>query len=190
MFERTHFDDRGKTMELLKPIKYFNFKDCDQAELGAVATITTGCQYAQFEWPDENLQPFTLIEKLVGDCIILGEEKYMRVSEREKKKFGFQHGDIIFTHNSSSSQLGNCVLYDLPHFVLHTKYLRIVANERVNSHFLLLMLTQLRLEGNIHRIAKQKGSVYYVSIEDLKRLKILVPTIEHQKQLLDFHIRA
>ncbi|MCF2488620.1 restriction endonuclease subunit S [Dyadobacter sp. CY347] len=177
-------------MEILEPIHYFDLADCEDMELGAVVTISSGCQYPQFEWPEEDLQPFSLIEKLIGDSIILSDPKYMRVSEREKRKFGFHSGDIILTHNSSSGQLGKCTLFDLPDFVLHTKYLRLVTNEHMNSQFLLLMLNNLRLEGSFHSIAKQKGNVFYMLIDDLKRLKIPVPTIEDQKQLLDFHFRA
>lgn len=171
--------------QLFESTSYFDLADCELVELGAVASMTTGCQYPQFEWTGEDLQPFPLIEKIAGGNIMLGEPRFMRVSEREKLKFGLRHGDIVFIHNSSPAQLGKCVLFDLPEFVLHTKYLRMVANEHISGKFLLLMLNKLRSEGRFHRIAKQRGHVSYVTIDDLKKLKIPVPGIEDQKQLLE-----
>ncbi|SKB51681.1 restriction endonuclease subunit S [Dyadobacter psychrophilus] len=172
------------SVQLFESTRYFDLQDCEAVELGAVANITTGCQYPQFEWADEDLQPFPLIEKIIGGNIMLGEPRFMRISERDKRKFGFRHGDIIFIHNSSPVQLGKCVLFDLPEFVLHTKYLRMVANEHLSGKFLLLMLNKLRSEGRFRSIAKQRGHVSYMTIDDLKKLKIPVPTIEEQKQLL------
>ena len=156
-------------------------------ELGLVATITTGCQYPRYEWPQEQLQPFTVIEKIIDDTIILSGPEYIRVSEREMSKFILKKGDILFRNSAPSRQLGKSIMFDLNQPVLHTKYLRIRPGKDCNNHFLLLMLNILRSKGKLHFIAHERKNLSFILVDDLKKLRIPVPSLEDQIRIAMDH---
>lgn len=173
--------------QLLKTITRINPKNYRELELGSVAAITTGCLYPRYEWPQEQLQPVTTIEKIIDDTIILSGPEYIRVSEREKSKFILKKGDILFRHSATSLQLGKSVLFDLNQPVLHTKYLRIRPNADCNSHFLLLILNLLRSKGKLHFIAHERKNLSVILVDDIKKLRIPVPSIEDQIRIAMDH---
>lgn len=155
--------------------------DCNLIELGLAATITTGCLYPQYDWPYEDLQPFNVIKKITGNTIQLDEGKYIRVSERERTRYRFKKGDIIFKQSTSKEQLGKNILFDLDANVLHTKYLRIRANEGFDSKFLHQILNRLRYNGSLHRIATESRNISSIRVDELKRLRI--PLVGSESQL-------
>jgi len=155
-----------------------------EIELGSVAEITTGCQYPVYDLPRENLHPFTGIDKIIDNQIILSESKYIRMSERERIKYKFKNGDIIFVHRTSPQQLGKSIRFDLKQTVLHTKYLRIRPKEGCDSHFLSLMLNVLRQSGTLHQIASVRENLSCIVIGDLKKIKIPFPSIDAQRDIV------
>jgi hypothetical protein len=161
-------------------LPFAGISDCNLIELGLAATITTGCLYTQYDWPYEDLQPFNVIKKITGNTVHLDEEKYMRVSERESTRYKFRKGDIIFKQSTSRDQLGKSILFDLDINVLHTKYLRIRANEGFDGKFLHYILNSLRYDGRLHRIATESRNISSIRIDELKKLRIPLVTFESQ----------
>ena len=153
------------------------------AELGDIAAISTGCQYAQFEWPREDLESCTVVKGIDGDGILTTEEVYMRVTSRDQRKFTLSTGDILFKHNAGHTQLGVSARVDFDHAVLHTRYLRIKPGTELDSRFLQLSLDMVKREGWWRGIATKKGNLSYLVMDDLKRIQVPWLSIDEQKRI-------
>lgn len=165
--------------QVTKPSRHWQ-----ELELGYIASIHTGCQYVQYEWPMDDLQPCTVIDRIEGELITLDGPRYIRITEREKVKFMLREGDIIFKNRTSPNQLGHCALFTRDEPVIHTKHLRIRPENGCEGTFLQYMLNMLRSTGKLHQIATVNKKLACILVDDLKKLRIPCPPLDVQQQWL------
>ncbi|WP_159466748.1 hypothetical protein [Dyadobacter sp. 3J3] len=149
------------------PDAYFS-----KIELGTIATISSGCTNLLHDWPQEQLQPCMIIEKVIENTLILQGPKFVRITERERRKFLFRSGDIIFKNRTNPREFGKSTLFNLNEEVLHTRYLRIRPMEGIDGEMLNQALNLLRYRQQFKEFSTHTSKLSFISIEDLKRLPV------------------
>ncbi|TDE17171.1 hypothetical protein [Dyadobacter psychrotolerans] len=160
-------------------------KDFTMTELENVATIVTGCAYQVSDYASDEMSSVTVIEHFAGKELVFGEDKFMRITEREIMKYKFRTGDIVFSHRNSEKGLGKTVLFDSAKTVIHTsRYLRIRPADDYDSTFLALLLDVYRQTGYLHRLAKGNANLLAINVSSLKDLKVPLIADEQQQAVL------
>jgi hypothetical protein len=162
-------------VQILNSEKTLHLAGSKQIELGSLTRISTGCGYVQYDWPREDWQPCTIIEKIEAGSFLLQGPRYLRITEREKRKFLIKPGDILLKNRTCAIELGRTAVFNLQESVLHTKYLLLRPENGIESEMLNRALNLLRSQGKINQLANHRANLSYINIEDLKRLKITLP---------------
>jgi type I restriction enzyme S subunit len=105
---------------------------------------------------------------------------------KEIKKYVFPHkGDLLFSRANTRELVGaTCVIFDdYPDLILPDKLWRIEFNAYANSFFMKNLLSDESIRLSLSNISTgTSGSMFNVSMEKLKSLKVPVPPIELQTQ--------
>lgn len=154
-------------------------------KLQEVASAVSGCAYPVQEYPNDDFQEVTTIDKITDTSYSLSEPRYMKISERELMKFKMRPGDIIFCHKNSSKQIGKSILFLSDEIVIHTsRFLRIRVTERYESRFLEYVLSQYKDAGIIAQMANQNDNLRSITLLQLNNLPVPDLSVAEQKEIL------
>lgn len=140
--------------------------------------------------PDENREGRKIlrISAVRPGVLDTTDHRYLTTDERDAKLYELRKGDLLFTrYNGSLEYVGVCAMVseDLPAYVYPDKLIRVRANAAVALPKFIELASaaaeaRSQIEGYVKSSAGQKG----ISGGNLKSLRIAVPSIEEQTEIV------
>jgi restriction endonuclease S subunit len=129
-----------------------------------------------------NLDEFGLLK--FNRNVYLGKE-YLET----KKNSIIQRNDVLFNNTNSQDLVGKTAFFDLEGIYFHSNHItRISANEeKILPKFLWILLNIYQQKNIFYTICTNWNNQSGVGLELLNSLKILVPSIEIQQQVINIH---
>jgi type I restriction enzyme S subunit len=140
--------------------------------------------------PDENREGRKIlrISAVRPGVLDTTDHRYLSTDERDAKLYELRKGDLLFTrYNGSLEYVGVCAMVseDLPAYVYPDKLIRVRAKAAVALPKFIELASaaaeaRSQIEGYVKSSAGQKG----ISGGNLKSLRIAVPSIEEQTEIV------
>lgn len=140
--------------------------------------------------PDENREGRKIlrISAVRPGVLDTTDHRYLTTDERDAKLYELRKGDLLFTrYNGSLEYVGVCAMVseDLPAYVYPDKLIRVRAKAAVALPKFIELASaaaeaRSQIEGYVKSSAGQKG----ISGGNLKSLRIAVPSIEEQTEIV------
>jgi type I restriction enzyme, S subunit len=116
------------------------------------------------------------------------DHRYLTTDESEGKLYELRKGDVLFTrYNGSLDYVGVCAMVseDLPNYVFPDKLIRVrVKTNVVLPRFVELAASSLGARAQIESFVKSSAGQKGISGANLKRLKIGVPSLGEQTEIV------
>lgn len=120
------------------------------------------------------------------------EYKVLRDTKQITKGIYPQKGDLLFSRANTREYVGATVLIDqdYPELMLPDKLWKLIFKHEIMPMFAKQFLSHPEIRKVLSSMATgTSGSMYNISMEKLKRLEIIVPNINQQKEYLDTYQR-
>lgn len=117
------------------------------------------------------------------------EYKVLRDTKQITKGIYPQKGDLLFSRANTREYVGATVLIDqdYPDLMLPDKLWKLIFKHEIMPMFAKQFLSRPEIRKVLSSMATgTSGSMYNISMEKLKRLKIIVPNINQQKEYIHF----
>ena len=161
-------------------------------ELGSIVNgIRNGLNIRQS--PDAGGLPITRIETISDQVINCDHVGFAGVKEGENEDWYLKPGDLLFSHINSEERIGNCAIYEgTPYPLIHGMNLLCLSpNEKlVTPNFLLYMIRCNQFRLNLKPIIKRAVNQASVSIGNLVKLKLPLPTLSEQRRIVKIFDQA
>ena len=141
--------------------------------------ITNGSNYRPIN--NSNGMPMTRIETISNWEIDFDRVGFTESLENAKF-FQLQKGDILFSHINSMVHIGKVAQYHHDRELYHgINLLLIRANDYILPKFLYLSLCTFEVQKVVGRYAKKAINQASINTNEVKNIKILLPSLEEQK---------
>lgn len=117
------------------------------------------------------------------------EYKVLRDTKQITKGIYPQKGDLLFSRANTREYVGATVLIDqdYPELMLPDKLWKLIFKHEIMPMFAKQFLSHPEIRNVLSSMATgTSGSMYNISMEKLKRLEIIVPNINQQKEYIHF----
>jgi len=136
--------------------------------------------------------PITRIETIAKGSVDINKMGYADISSIAGfEKYKLEVGDILMSHINSEKHLGKVALFQEIVPVIHgMNLLCLRAKKSLNSKFALYFFRTNLFMGQLSKITKKSVNQASFNVGSLKLLKIPLPPLETQKQIVDLLDRA
>jgi type I restriction enzyme S subunit len=131
--------------------------------------------------------PVSRIETIADAEIDPEAVNYVDIGQKEYEKHVMQEGDILFSNINSPPHVGKTAIYEgVPEDLIHGMNLVLIRadEEKILPEFLELSLTFEKNKGTFKNMCKQAVNQASLAQRDIKPIKITVPPIEDQKEIM------
>lgn len=127
----------------------------------------------------------TRIETIADAKFDFDRVGYARLSEKERKKFRLQIGDILFSHINSAVHVGKTAVLEHETEIFHgVNLLLLRTSERVLPRFLDYFLKMKFHSGYWRMICKQSVNQASVNQKDVKKIPVQYPSLPEQRRIV------
>jgi type I restriction enzyme S subunit len=140
---------------------------------------------------DEGL-PITRIETIAKGSVDIKKMGYAGINSLAGfEKYQLEVGDILMSHINSEKHLGKTALFQEVVPVIHGMNLLCLRTKKnLNSKFAIYFFRTNLFKGQLSKITKKSVNQASFNVSGLKSLKIPLPPLETQKQIVDLLDRA
>jgi len=150
-------------------------------------------RYGTFKKPqaEPTGNPIVRVGNVVGGSLILGDLKYVEVTEKEFARFELRDGDLVVARAiGSRSHLGKCAVFRQPAdcgtFVLDSHLIRIRLDEgQALPQYVWRFLTSPLGRKEILQNSRQSAIQFNINTKELRSLRIPLPTLVEQRAIVD-----
>lgn len=136
---------------------------------------------------DSNGYPMLRMNNIVDGRIILNDLQYVKIDYKTLIKFKLEKGDLLFNRTNSPDLVGKTAIFDIDGTYVFASYLiRLRVNSRMaNPYFINYYLNWDKTQIRIKKLASRGVSQANVSATKLKTLKIALPPLDEQEQIVN-----
>jgi len=135
--------------------------------------------------------PILRIPNIIGKVIDLTDLKHVELDEKEKKGLFLKRGDILFVRtNGNPHNIGRCSLFDLEDdkYVFASYLIRArVKMDKVVPEFIDILFKSGKARDALLSKAKTSVGNYNINTVSLRNIRLRIPSIEIQKQIVAKH---
>jgi type I restriction enzyme S subunit len=137
--------------------------------------------------------PITRIETISNSDINLNRVGYADIDKLQAKNFLLEDGEILFSHINSVPHIGKCALYekDLGELVHGMNLLSFKPNKLlIFPRYALHILRSRQFMDQLTKSIKKAVNQASVSISDIKRISLDIPSLAEQKRIAEILDKA
>ncbi len=120
--------------------------------------------------------------------IDLSSLKFIKLNEEELKKYKLQKGDILFNRTNSKELVGKTSLFNLDGTYVFASYLiRFKVDEKkVYPKYIVYFMNSNFIKDYLQSLCRAIIGQANINLEELKSIKIPLPPLEKQQEILSF----
>lgn len=129
--------------------------------------------------------PISRIETIAQAEINYEKVGFSEISDEKKEKYGLKKNDILFSHINSPIHVGKTAIVKSNRELIHgVNLLLIRPNDEILPHFMNYYLIFLFKSKYWLRVCKKSVNQASVNQKDIKKVPIVVPSLEEQKRIV------
>lgn len=164
--------------------------EIEQWEDTTLSEIVSGLKYGSSEKSDYEYKGTPILRiPNIGDGIVdFSDLKYMSEELKNSSHEVFEDDILIIRSNGSRDLVGKCALVPkLQERYAYASFLiRMKVNEKVLPEYLVRFINSSMARAQMFDKAKSSSGIHNINSKELGNIKICVPPIEEQKQILIF----
>jgi type I restriction enzyme S subunit len=171
------------------------FSDCLNREWSVIelGSVVQGTQYGlSINAGSDGQYPILRMMNLEDGLCVENDIKYVDLNDKDFEAYRLVHGDVLFNRTNSYELVGRTGVYELDGDHVFASYLvRVKTNpEKLEPKFLTLYLNSDFGRRQVLAYATKAVSQANVNASNLLRVRLPLPPLEVQQQLLDKIARA
>jgi len=129
--------------------------------------------------------PISRIETIAQAEINYEKVGFSEISDEKKEKYGLKKNDILFSHINSPIHVGKTAIVKSNRELIHgVNLLLIRPNDEILPHFMNYYLIFLFKSKYWLRVCKKSVNQASVNQKDIKKVPIVVPSLEEQQRIV------
>jgi type I restriction enzyme, S subunit len=162
-------------------------REGDERRLSDLTLIQGGIQKQPRRTPKQNAYPFLRVANVTRHGLHLDEVHLVELFEGELDRLRLQPGDLLVVEgNGSASQIGRAALWDgsIEDCVHQNHLIRVRPKTGLNAPYLEAVWNSPQNRRQLTDLASSSSGLHTLSVSKLKSLKLPVPTLERQQELV------
>ena len=162
--------------------------DWDWVELGDLITYSQYGLSSKADGNDEDIPILGMNNITYRGNIDLSSLKFIKLNEEELKKYKLQKGDILFNRTNSKELVGKTSLFNLDGTYVFASYLiRFKVDEKkVYPKYIVYFMNSNFIKDYLQSLCRAIIGQANINLEELKSIKIPLPPLEKQQEILSF----
>ena len=155
--------------------------------LGELTEIQGGIQKQPKRAPKRNAYPFLRVANVTKHGLHLDDVHLVELFEGELDRLRLQPGDLLVVEgNGSANQIGRAALWDgsIEDCVHQNHLIRVRAKSGLSSLYLEAVWNSPQSRRQLTDLASSSSGLHTLSVSKLKSLRLPVPTLERQQELV------
>jgi type I restriction enzyme S subunit len=160
----------------------------DRRQLAEVAVVQGGIQKQPKRKPVLNKYPFLRVANVPRGRLDLSEVHEVELFDGEIERFALRAGDLLVVEgNGSADQIGRASLWrgEIPNAVHQNHLIRVRPGTELLPEYLELVWNAPQVSSQVQDLAKSTSGLHTLSSAKIKSVRIPVPSLERQRQLVD-----
>jgi len=162
-------------------------RDGNESPLGDVTEIQGGIQKQPKRAPKQNAFPFLRVANVTKNGLDLHEVHLVELFDGELDRLRLQAGDLLVVEgNGSPSQIGRAALWDgsIADCVHQNHLIRVRPKSGLSASYLEAVWNSPQNRRQLTDLASSSSGLHTLSVSKLKSLKLPVPTLDRQRELV------
>lgn len=162
-------------------------RDGIENPLGDVTEIQGGIQKQPKRAPKQNAYPFLRVANVTKNGLDLDEVHLVELFDGELDRLRLQPGDLLVVEgNGSPSQIGRAALWDgsIADCVHQNHLIRVRPKSGLSALYLEAVWNSPQNRRQLTDLASSSSGLHTLSVSKLKSLKLPVPTLDRQRELV------
>ena len=162
-------------------------RDGDERPLSDMTEIQGGIQKQPKRAPKQNAYPFLRVANVTKSGLQLDEVHLVELFEGELDRLRLRPGDLLVVEgNGSASQIGRAALWDgsIEDCVHQNHLIRVRPMPGLSAAYLEAVWNSPQSRRQLTDLASSSSGLHTLSVSKLKTLKIPIPTLERQQELV------
>jgi type I restriction enzyme S subunit len=158
-----------------------------ETPLGDVTEIQGGIQKQPKRAPKQNAYPFLRVANVTKNGLDLDEVHLVELFDGELDRLRLKAGDLLVVEgNGSPSQIGRAALWDgsIADCVHQNHLIRVRPKPVLSAPYLEAVWNSPQNRRELTDLASSSSGLHTLSVSKLKSLKVLVPTLDRQRELV------